>query len=90
MIEFPIPINIVRISKRAIGSNEGQTMRDLPDIGPVFLASFPGECADCGYDFEPGTEVRYVDGELYEVDCVPTDLPTWGSSLRKVERKAEG
>lgn len=38
--------------------------------GPVFRASYPGECADCFADFDEGDEVRFNDdGQLVAQDC---------------------
>lgn len=39
-----------------------------------FLASFDGECAECGGDIEAGYDrIAMLDGEAVHVDCVPDD-----------------
>lgn len=38
------------------------------DEGPVFYASYNGECA-CGAEFSAGDLVQYVSGELTALDC---------------------
>lgn len=35
-------------------------MSGFPQSGPVFPASYPGECPECGGDFIQGDRVRYV------------------------------
>jgi hypothetical protein len=39
-----------------------------PDVGPVFEASYPGECP-CGKSFDERDELRYVDGDLLAQAC---------------------
>lgn len=43
------------------------------DLGPVFVAAYPGTCPECGDQLE-GEEVRYDDGELMHADCCPDIL----------------
>lgn len=39
-------------------------------MGPVFNASYPGECSECGMDFEEGDPIRYDDDdEIICEDC---------------------
>lgn len=45
----------------------------------TFPARFPGICEDCQEGFEPGTEVRYDDGNLVHADpddCVSVPQAT--------------
>ena len=37
----------------------------------VFTAAYPGTCAECLDEIEPGDEVQYVDDELIHEDCNP-------------------
>lgn len=39
-----------------------------PECGPVFIASFPGACNDCGEDTE-GEECRMCFGAIYHRGC---------------------
>lgn len=43
---------------------------EVPDIGPPFQASYPGECYGCGLSFETGATLRYKDGNVHvDHDC---------------------
>lgn len=35
----------------------------------VFSAMFPGVCAECGDEIEPGDDVQFVEDELVHEDC---------------------
>lgn len=59
------------------------------DLGPIFSARYPGECAgDCGDVIAEGDQVRYVDDELMHAECAPDDddeIAGWGGKLEVVK-----
>lgn len=39
-------------------------------MGPIFEARWPGECSECGAEFEAYDDIRYDDDdEIIGVDC---------------------
>lgn len=39
----------------------------------MFTAAFPGTCASCGWDFDEGDEIGYLDNELVAECCFEED-----------------
>jgi hypothetical protein len=57
-------------------------------MGPVFNASYPGECSECGEEFEVGDLIRYSDDEeIIGQDCCGEEqsarISSWAPQQRR-------